>query len=284
MAMLATLLLLLAVHFANGQEKLIRLVNGATENQGRVEVFVRGEWGTVCDDSFSFVDAIVICKMLGYPSALIARSQAYYGRGIGQIWIDQLGCTGDEDSIFDCRMNKLGDHNCKHREDAGVECFRPTPPPIQSLPLRLACPCNQTCNNAPKRCAPDADECTPSVEVEGIVEVYYNGEWLRISADNWSPAATDVVCGQLGYPQGFGNLSVNESVCDRCDHQVTMKNLDCQGTENELKSCYHESWGPFDNPSCNVATVRCGFVPSPTCGGKCPEDPSQVSYSYHLSQ
>ena len=75
-------------------------------------------------------------------------------------------------------MNELGDHNCKHREDAGVECFRPTPAPVGSLPLRLACPCNETCNNVPKRCS-DADECIPSIEVEGIVEVYYNGEWLR---------------------------------------------------------------------------------------------------------
>ena len=79
MAMFATLMLFLAVKFANGQERRIRLVNGATDNQGRVEVFVNGVWGTVCDDSFSLVDATVICKMLGYPSAVIARSRAYYG-------------------------------------------------------------------------------------------------------------------------------------------------------------------------------------------------------------
>jgi len=279
MAIFATLLLLLAVNFVNGQERLIRLMNGATENQGRVEVFVEGEWGTVCDDSFSILDAKVICKMLGYPGAVIARSRAYYGRGEGRIWVDQLGCTGEEDNMFDCPMNKLGDHNCKHSEDAGVECFRPTPAPVESLPLRLVCPCDaETCTNVPKRCTPAADECISSIEVEGIVEVYYNGEWLRISADDWSSAVANVVCGQLGYPQAFGTLSVNESKCDRCDRKVTMKKLDCQGTENELKSCYHESWGPFNNPSCNVATVRCGFVPSPTCGN-CSQNPSLVSFT-----
>jgi len=272
------ILLLLAVHFVNGQEEqVIRLVGGATDNQGRVEVFVKGEWGTVCDDRFGMADAEVICKMLGYPKAIRARNRAYYSQGSGPIWVDQLDCTGNEDNIFDCKMNELGNHDCVHKEDAGVECFRPTPAPERSLPLRLACPCNQTCNNVPKRCT--SDKCLPSIEVEGIVEVYYNKEWLRISADKWSSSAIQVVCGQLGYPQGFGTLSIDESACDRCDHKVTMRKLDCSGTESELKACYHEAWGPFDNPSCDVATVRCGFVPQVTCGGRCPQNPAQVGCS-----
>jgi len=273
----STLLLVIALCFVNGQEEtLIRLVGGATAYQGRVEVFVEGLWGTVCDDNFGMDDADVICKMLGYPKAVRALTRAYYGRGSDRIWVDELDCTGDEDNIFDCKMNELGYHNCAHKEDAGVECFRPTPAPVSSLPVRLACPCNQTCNNVPKRCA-SGNCANASIEVEGIVEVYYNEEWLRISADNWSPGATHVVCGQLGYPQGFGNLSLNESVCDRCDHKVTMRKLDCSGTESELKSCYHEAWGPFDNSDCNnVATVRCGFLPQESCAGGCPHNSSQV--------
>ena len=47
----------------------VRLVDG-TSSSGRVELFHRGEWRGICDDNWSKEDAAVICKMLGYRSAL----------------------------------------------------------------------------------------------------------------------------------------------------------------------------------------------------------------------
>ena len=53
----------------------VRLVNGRTRNEGRVEVKVNGTWGTVCDDHWSMYDGLVVCRQLGFDSALAVFSQ-----------------------------------------------------------------------------------------------------------------------------------------------------------------------------------------------------------------
>ena len=53
------------VSCANGQ---LRLAGGNIPNEGRVEVCMNNEWGTVCDDSWGSADATVVCRELGYPT------------------------------------------------------------------------------------------------------------------------------------------------------------------------------------------------------------------------
>ena len=42
--------------------------------------------------------------------------------GTGQIWLDNVRCVGTETRLIDCTANPLGNHNCVHAEDAGVDC------------------------------------------------------------------------------------------------------------------------------------------------------------------
>ena len=43
-----------------------RLVGGPSPNAGRVEVFYRGTWGTICDDDFGPDEALVVCRSFNY--------------------------------------------------------------------------------------------------------------------------------------------------------------------------------------------------------------------------
>ena len=52
----------------NPYSGMVRLVNGLFANEGRIEVYCNGQWGTVCDKTFGSYDAIAVCKQLGYST------------------------------------------------------------------------------------------------------------------------------------------------------------------------------------------------------------------------
>lgn len=47
-------------------EGAIRLASGAQSNTGRVEVCHGETWGTICDSSWTQMDANVACRQLGF--------------------------------------------------------------------------------------------------------------------------------------------------------------------------------------------------------------------------
>ena len=87
-----------------------------------MEIFYNGNWGTVCDDNWDTNDARVVCRRLGFPDSVSAPGFARFGRGSGEILLDDVGCSGSESLIENCPHNGLGKHNCEHSEDASVIC------------------------------------------------------------------------------------------------------------------------------------------------------------------
>ena len=51
----------------NCSDGAIRLENGTTVLEGRVEICINNAWGSVCDSTFSEDEANVICNQIGYP-------------------------------------------------------------------------------------------------------------------------------------------------------------------------------------------------------------------------
>jgi len=54
---------------------------------------------------------------------LQAYSSAAFGEGEGEIFLDNVQCTGNERNLDECQHNGWGNNNCRHYEDAGVACY-----------------------------------------------------------------------------------------------------------------------------------------------------------------
>nr|XP_046271678.1 deleted in malignant brain tumors 1 protein-like isoform X3 [Scatophagus argus] len=76
---------------------------------------------------------MVVCRQLGCGSALSAPHSAHFGEGTGQVWLDDVGCSGCEKSLTECKHGGFGTHNCGHSEDAGVVCSVSLPKPRISM-------------------------------------------------------------------------------------------------------------------------------------------------------
>uniref|UniRef100_A0A8C1RV83 SRCR domain-containing protein n=1 Tax=Cyprinus carpio TaxID=7962 RepID=A0A8C1RV83_CYPCA len=99
----------------------VRVVGGNSRCAGRVEVLHRGQWGTVCDEDWDWVDAAVVCKELDCGAPVDALGDAHFGPGSGPIWMSAL-CSGVESTLKNCRSAGWGMHTCTHNDDAGVIC------------------------------------------------------------------------------------------------------------------------------------------------------------------
>ena len=64
--------------------------------------------------AFLVVDATAITAL---------NNNGNFRPGIGPIFLDNLGCIGDETILANCVHNGVGVHNCFHQEDAGVVCL-----------------------------------------------------------------------------------------------------------------------------------------------------------------
>lgn len=107
----------------------VRLVGSSNPNEGRVEVYYKGRFTTVCDHGWDRDDARVVCKSLGYTGRATAfdgpryRWGHQFGEGEGLIMIYLVNCKGDEDSLLSCEFEEPPvSWTCSHGSDAGVHC------------------------------------------------------------------------------------------------------------------------------------------------------------------
>jgi hypothetical protein len=109
---------------------MVRLQGGNTSNEGRVEVYCNGLWGTLCDDGIGENEAKKICTQLGYSSYVnYNHLPNLHGSVYQPIWFDDIVCYKGSSCISDChRCPDFEFHNCHHTEDVTIECSNELPP------------------------------------------------------------------------------------------------------------------------------------------------------------
>ncbi|XP_044516234.1 scavenger receptor cysteine-rich type 1 protein M130-like [Gracilinanus agilis] len=207
----------------------VRLAGGPNRCTGRLEVKYQGQWGTVCDDSWGKQDSEVACRQLGCGRPYHVNRPLAPGTATGPIWMDDVGCHGNESNLWDCRHRGWGQHNCQHSEDVGLVCSEGA-----DVDLRLV--------GGTRNCS-------------GLVEARLHGQWGRVCDYNWNPEVAGVVCRQLGCPSPLNAVSWFEGVEDV--EQTWFSNIRCFGNESALWDCDYNGWSNYGCGSQHHAKVIC---------------------------
>uniref|UniRef100_A0A672QZ94 SRCR domain-containing protein n=1 Tax=Sinocyclocheilus grahami TaxID=75366 RepID=A0A672QZ94_SINGR len=221
----------------------VRLVNGRNPCEGRVEVLHNGTWGTVCDDDWDMVDSNVVCRQLDCGVAVAVGSSSKFGQGSGPILLDNVDCKGGEMDLSQCRNQGWGVHNCYHYEDVAVTCKGTW---SEFLPLKLQLDnggmiftslqnISHLLRNGAVRLVGTGDRC------QGRVEIYYQGSWGTVCDDDWSMVDAAVVCQEIGCGQAVGAPS--NSYFGYGTGRILLDNVNCNGQEGSLATCYSLGWG-----------------------------------------
>lgn len=216
----------------------VRLVNGSNAHEGRVEIQINGQWGTISNDGWDNADANVVCTMLGYhvnASSLAAK----FGEGTGPVWLNNLYCTGHEDHILQCPSSyPLGFSGFSHANDVGVICSSDEGPVIE---VRLV---NGSIINGD----------------DGRVEVRVNdNEWGTICDDRWDALDARVICRQLGKNTEHAR-AYSQSHFGQGSGPILLDEVDCRGDELNLDMCIFPGFGIHNCIHGEDAGVSCIFI------------------------
>ena len=112
------------------KEGSVRLVGGAQRHEGLIEMFLFGQWGTLCRPNYSYIwtlsNASTVCQQLGYPGAAAALSRAIYvfqkGSGPIEMWYLNIeDCAGNKVNLMQCSRS-VRSELCSENEVVGVIC------------------------------------------------------------------------------------------------------------------------------------------------------------------
>ncbi|XP_035215433.1 protein bark beetle-like, partial [Stegodyphus dumicola] len=104
----------------------VRLVDGDSILKGRLQLFYKQSWRSVCTNSKNWTEETlqVTCRQLGFSGG---RIHHWYPRNndSSQLMYEDPRCAGNESSLFHCpnwNLKQLGSGVCDFHFDIGIEC------------------------------------------------------------------------------------------------------------------------------------------------------------------
>uniref|UniRef100_A0A1X7USZ0 SRCR domain-containing protein n=1 Tax=Amphimedon queenslandica TaxID=400682 RepID=A0A1X7USZ0_AMPQE len=225
----------------------IRLVDGSYIGVGRLEICIDNEWGTVCDNGWTNLNAQVVCKQLGQNRLPLHQGgtfsgNAYYGKGSGRIFLDNLQCTGAEDTLIHCNYSSV-ESSCEHDDDVGVFCL------IE--------------RRSPGTVILSLNNLASTTYSSGVVRVFYDG-WGNICDDSfYGSAEANVICHQLGYTGASSYSRAGLTIYGPDQLPVTWDHVSCGDSSYlSIAQCSYsitttDSDSACVNSNSNDATVSC---------------------------
>ncbi|XP_020379640.2 scavenger receptor cysteine-rich type 1 protein M130-like isoform X1 [Rhincodon typus] len=203
----------------------LRLANGESICEGRVEVYYDGVWRRVIDTEWNLNEAEVVCRQLKCGSAINIYNHSKFGKGTGPTWITNVRCNGTEPFLRNCSFRKT--EQSPFVDDVGVVCS-------DHFQIRLV--------DGGSRCA-------------GRVELYYNGSWGTVCDDSWDLADAQVVCNQLKCGQAL-NATVSSWFGPGVG-PIWLDNVNCNMKDSVLWECLVGQWSESDCNHKEDAGVIC---------------------------
>merc|ERR1712226_1063993 len=234
----------------------VELQGGDGQSYGNVFATNRdGIFGPVCDDGWSYNQAVVVCRQLGYDDGY-SYLESHWGAVPDTFAMDSVSCSGDEQHLQDCSYETTDD--CGTYEGAGVACIygstTPPPPTTTTSAPATTTTVSTTLYNY-------------TVELQGgdgrsygnVFATNRNGIFGPVCDDSWSYKEADVVCHQLGYD---GGTPYTNSHWGDVPNLFAMDDVGCSGDEQYLQDCSYTT--DEDCGSGEGAGVHCHYYADTT--------------------
>ena len=108
----------------------MRLVEGSSSNEGRVEVYHNGKWRNVCHNGWDDTDAGAVCRELGEGSS---GKSSYFGNSGNPRLLSDVVCSDNDVMLAHCGHYGIN-ITVECSGFAGVKCYGRNPFSIKYEP------------------------------------------------------------------------------------------------------------------------------------------------------